>query len=239
MWVWTAIAWAGEVTVDEARALGPPDSHTALGDCACVALGWTGDGASRTLHVPQDQLREVRHRVASDGRHDVELVLTDGTVFGLEQAPCAVATPIAEGYAAVFAIPIVGDAVGVACDDALAPLRAYLTPHVVFLENPDYGPMASLHAERGDLPPTWSNERAILARCFTRGPAPIGGAVSLAGRVAKDGTVDHLRVTTTGPTPEIDACVLDRLSSAGPGAPRRGKLAVTVSWTPPAPAISP
>lgn len=230
MW-WVATAWADDVTLAEAVALGSPDQHTPLRDCDCVLLGWVQPTGVASFRVPKGDLQEVRHELTSEGQHDLSLLLRDGTVFSLEQAPCAVASFMVDNYRAVFDVPVTGTGEGVACPDVAAALDAYLHPKVVPFQSPTYGSIAglSVRSSTGDAQPDlqdgWASERPWLGRCF----AGVPGHASVSVRVERDGAVSHLRVES-GPTEAVSACIGERVSAfaALPGKKRRVLIDVTL-----------
>lgn len=239
-----AIASAAEpVTLSAVSALGPPDRHTALKACACLSLEWMRDGATAQVEVHRGEARAVIHEIAPDGHHDLSLSLTDGGTVPLERAPCAVVAPLARLYAAVLEVPEQGSAAGVACPDTLAGVGAYLTPRIVAVGTPDYGPMATVAAIGREGSPdlglqsAWSAQRPLLGRCFRGAAGPVPGRVAVLGRVDRDGALSHLRVAEPGPTDAIDACVVARLGEVAVADGGRRRFRAEVAWE--APAVSP
>lgn len=215
MFGWAPPAVADDVTLVEARELGAPDSHTALAGCDCIALSWRRDSGEARFTVDRGSLQEIRHDVTEGGRHDLSLVLKDGTGFSLEQAPCAVSSRLANLYSTQFGVPVTGSGVGVSCVDAMAAIHRYQRPELVKFTSPTYSKIATLTVtasgeSQGDLLDLWSRERPWLGRCF-----PAGSAVHtvFSARVERDGTLSHLRVETAGPDPAVDTCLAGRVAN--------------------------
>jgi hypothetical protein len=236
MWVWATASWGGELTLADARGLGVPAEHAALDACDCIALTWTNGGADSTYQLPRSLVQELRHEVTPAGRHDLTALLTDGTTLSLEQAPCAITTSMAATYAIRLDLTVTGSGVGVACNDAIGALDAYLTPHLAPLTPPNYGPLASVRVTDPDgnpddeLSDAWSSERPYLGRCFRADGAPRPGVVELTGRLDRDGT-SRLRVEVPGPDDAVALCVASQLGSQTlPEGLRKRKVRVRVGW---------
>ncbi len=241
--MWTtvlAVAWAEDITVEEAQALGLPRRHEVGAGGDSLVLAWADGAEDTVLRLPRDRVAAVLHR-AEDGVHDLGVRLIAGEELWIEHGPCPVVTAMADTYEAFFAVPVEGSGEGVQCVDVAAEAEAYrqtqlgrLHPVVEW----NAAPIAGITATDRRGEPVFVVQRGLapsrpwLGGCFETGPEAVERHVILAAVVLPDGTMRKLSVV--GAADAVSDCVVERLAEATmverPEKKTRTKL--DVDWRP-------